>query len=252
MFDNNPRDLRDEPSFSRSGYQAVAGVNPDELAQERLRDLGDTARSIVHDMNNSLMPILGFAELLLMHPKNLEDTERVRRYLLSIQSAAERASEVIVRLRSFYDGASPASGSTVGAGDHSTDERLPFRGMRILFADDEPLVVQLVSDYLRGVGHTVHVATNGREALDQFRVNRYDLDLVLIDRAMPDLTGDQVAEQVRRERPELPIVLLTGLADASGGVESLPNGIDLVLGKPITMDALREALATVSARSHAR
>ena len=72
------------------------------IQQERLRALGQMASGIAHDFNNTLVPILGFCELLLLSPAILSDRAKATRYLETIQTAAKDAASVVSRLREFY------------------------------------------------------------------------------------------------------------------------------------------------------
>jgi len=72
------------------------------IQQERLRALGQMASGIAHDFNNSLMPIMGFSELLLAHPAILDDKEKTSGYLETIRTAAKDAASIVSRLREFY------------------------------------------------------------------------------------------------------------------------------------------------------
>ncbi len=72
------------------------------VQQERLRALGQMASGIAHDFNNALATILGFSELLLTRPRDLEDKEKVLAYLRIINTGAKDATRVVSRLREFY------------------------------------------------------------------------------------------------------------------------------------------------------
>jgi PAS domain S-box-containing protein len=72
------------------------------IQQERLRALGQMASGIAHDFNNTLVPILGFCELLMLNPAILEDRKKALGYIETIQTAAKDASSVVSRLREFY------------------------------------------------------------------------------------------------------------------------------------------------------
>src|SRR6185369_10346594 len=69
------------------------------------------------------------------------------------------------------------------------------RKLTILVADDEPMVREVISIYLTDDGHNVELACDGREALEKFRKTSFDV--VLTDRAMPDVNGDQLAAEVK-------------------------------------------------------
>jgi|GEM_PF-3501440 len=72
------------------------------VQQERLRALGEMASGIAHDFNNALAPVVGFSELLVTRPQDLDDKEKVLNYLQIINIAAKDASKVVSRLREFY------------------------------------------------------------------------------------------------------------------------------------------------------
>jgi len=64
------------------------------------------------------------------------------------------------------------------------------------------------------------------------------------DRAMPDMNGDQLADAIKELVSDQPVIMLTGLGNMMGTDEK-PQGVDLVLGKPVTMDMLRQALLNI-------
>ncbi|MDP6506282.1 MAG: PAS domain S-box protein, partial [Planctomycetota bacterium] len=72
------------------------------VQEERLHALGTMASGIAHDLNNVLTPILGFSELLLYSPGLLDDRERTKEFLETMNTAAQDASGIVGRLREFY------------------------------------------------------------------------------------------------------------------------------------------------------
>ncbi len=122
-------------------------------------------------------------------------------------------------------------------------DQASVRPLRLLLVDDEDTVRQILREYLVGDGHSVETASNGRDALDA--VVKAEFDIVLLDRAMPGLSGDQVAVAIKELKPDLPVVLLTGFGDMMKAAGEMPPGIDLILGKPLTIAGLRAALARV-------
>lgn len=113
--------------------------------------------------------------------------------------------------------------------------------LRILLADDDPAVLKMIEGLLSFDGHQVVSVADGREALDRFRPDRFDL--VITDRSMPEVTGDEVALTLSRTAPEVPVVLLTGYGDIMNAAQERPEGVAMVLGKPIGIKDLRAALA---------
>ncbi len=118
--------------------------------------------------------------------------------------------------------------------------------LRILVVEDEPLVREVIDVYLTEDQHTVTLAVNGRDGLEKFCAGEFDL--VLTDRAMPEMNGDELAAEIRKLSPAQPIVLLTGFGDLMTSAGEKPAGVDLVVGKPFNVATLRNAIATATGR----
>ena len=93
---------------------------------------------------------------------------------------------------------------------------------------------------LDDLGHTGIAASSGKEALDILR-QQGSVDLVITDYAMPQMTGLQLADAIKKEWPELPVIIATGFAEMEpGAATSLPK-----LAKPFTQAELAHMLARV-------
>jgi PAS domain S-box-containing protein len=124
------------------------------------------------------------------------------------------------------------------------------RGLRVLLTEDEPSLRQILTSYLRVDGHAIEAAENGREALARFSPGAFDL--VITDRAMPEMGGDQLAAELERRGSTTPVIMLTGLGDLMNEVGERPTGVDLVVAKPITLAELRAAVMMVTAEATVR
>ena len=112
--------------------------------------------------------------------------------------------------------------------------------LNILVVDDEPRVCEVISAFLESDGHGVTTARNGREGLEQFQ--RKPFDLIVTDRAMPEMSGDQMAGVIKKVNPHIPVVLLTGFGALIEVTGTQPKDIDVVLKKPITIGELRKTI----------
>jgi CheY-like chemotaxis protein/anti-sigma regulatory factor (Ser/Thr protein kinase) len=129
----------------------------------------------------------------------------------------------------------------VVAPEPSSEEDEPGRArLRVLVVDDAPEMTQMITLLLGAAGHLATCAATGREALDLLR--REPFDVVLTDRAMPGMAGDELAAEVKRLRPGLPVVMLTGYGALMHAAAETPVGVDAVLTKPIGGPALERAL----------
>lgn len=402
------------------------------VQQERLSALGQMASGIAHDFNNALSPIVGFSDLLLVHPEHLDDKEKVTHYLELVNAGAKDATNVVRRLREFYryreqteifqpvnlkelveqvilltqpkwkdqalakgitinvetnlhadsviagnaaalrealtnlvfnsvDAIIQKAEGSVGSpekanngtiairtytekadqhthsvngsakpsrqvllevsdngigmsedvrrrclepffstkGEHGTglglsmvfgivqrhegeieiksewgrgatfiiclpaadpsrrsrelaekEEVSSRQALHILVVEDEPLGRELVTEFLTADGHTVETAINGREGLEKFRVGRFDL--VVTDRAMPEMSGDQLAATIKQAAPKMPVIMLTGFGDMMQSAGEQPVMVDVIVSKPVVLNELQKAVAKVRSAGYLR
>ncbi len=116
----------------------------------------------------------------------------------------------------------------------------------ILFVDDEELIRNTISRMLERAGYTVVVRNSGEEALRFFTENQAEIDIVITDEIMPGIRGTALAAKLRKLRPELPVILLTGYDQGSFSDENIDNVIYRRLMKPIMKQELLEAIANVT------
>lgn len=119
------------------------------------------------------------------------------------------------------------------------------RPLRILFVEDKPLVRETIREHLLRQGHTVETASDGAQGLEKFLASRFDL--VISDLAMPIMSGEQLAVEIKRIAPNKPIILLTGFGEPYLAQNAYSDLVDCVLVKPVTLLALRQAIAKVTA-----
>ena len=117
------------------------------------------------------------------------------------------------------------------------------RPRRILVVDDQPVFVNILRHYLAHDLHTVETAHDGREALEKFRARTFDL--VITDRAMPHMHGEELAAAIKRIAPRTRVILLTGY-DGEETREPSP-WLDAVILKPVTHAALRAMISRTMA-----
>ncbi len=378
-----------------SALARLQAVQEQMVQQERLRAMGEMASGIAHDFNNALAPVLGFAELLLANPEQLDKVERITQYVTNIRTATLDAAAVVRRLSEFYRQPGPAEAkrpldlnalinqtvlltqpkwrdqAIVSGYRVELDERLapvpvvhgveaelreaftnlifnavdalptggvitvsssgedgcalvrvsdtgmgmtaetrqrcfePFyttkglrgtglglamvhgiitrhggtieveselncgttfvirllgsgaaevlmaprqanptkAGLRILVAEDEPLVREVICQLLRLEGHDVIAVDNGVQALDYLRTTA--CEVVITDRSMPRMSGDELALAMVQHGIETPVILLTGIGEFIRNSDAKLPGIRSVVSKPVTLTALREAIAAV-------
>ena len=386
--------LRETNERLQKALEELRATQQHVIQQERLRALGKMAGGVAHDFNNALIPIVGYAELLIERSELLEDRTVALNYLGLIRTAARDATVAVGRLREFYrqrddteifepvdllEALAEAISMTqprwhdeaLAQGRHITVERefqplpmiachggeiravvtnlifnavdalpqggritvracadgqnavfevqdagigmteevrarclepftttkgergtglglamvygivqrhhgtieiesklgegtlvrvrLPFyrgtslsasvekssldRRLKILLVDDEEVVRDVISLFLRHEEHEVETTASAIEALDLMR--KQNFDLVVTDHAMPGMAGGNFVATLRSAGFELPILMLTGFGELMTTSGTVPAGVTKILNKPVTMEALRSAIAAL-------
>ena len=118
------------------------------------------------------------------------------------------------------------------------------RPWRILVVDDQPVFVNILRHYLSSDLHTVDTAHDGHEALEKFQARTFDL--VITDRAMPHMRGEELAVAIKKQAPRTRVILLTGY-DGPTDAEAFETAVDALVLKPITHAALRAIVSRTMA-----
>ena len=103
----------------------------------------------------------------------------------------------------------------------------------ILLVDDEEINVLMLQQMLEGIGYSVTARTSSLEALEAFRAQPENFDLVLTDTAMPNMTGDQLAKELIMINPDIPIILLSGFSEMMTKQKARTIGIREYVMKPV-------------------
>ncbi|HML09969.1 MAG TPA: response regulator [Stellaceae bacterium] len=156
----------------------------------------------------------------------------------SVRIASEPGAGTIVTM--FL----PRAGSIAGENARTLADRAaapierPVGG--ILLVDDDPDVRAVAAAMLREAGHTVIEAGSGGAALEHLDDEASHIDLLIADLAMPGMNGFELARAARQERPDLPILFVTGFADMA---QSEKSAHGTVLQKPFRADELTAKVA---------
>src|SRR5579884_2867015 len=120
-------------------------------------------------------------------------------------------------------------------------------GVRVLIAEDEQRLADAIARGLRREGMAVDLAPDGAQALSKSRVVRYDV--IVLDRELPEIHGDEVCRRVREEHPDTGILMLTAAGSVEDIVEGLSIGADDYLAKPFRFAELVARIRALSRRA---
>jgi PAS domain S-box-containing protein len=119
---------------------------------------------------------------------------------------------------------------------------MPAGNEHILFVDDEAALADMVKQMLERLGYSVVAMTSSLDALEIFKKKADHYDLVITDQTMPHMAGVDLAKEIMRIRPEIPIILCTGFSEVINAEEAKTFGIREFLMKPFATRALAETI----------
>ena len=125
------------------------------------------------------------------------------------------------------------------------EELLQSGNERVMCIDDEADILYYTRKMLEALGYTVSTFTSSPDALDAFKRNPEDFDLIITDMAMPNLTGIDLSRQLLECRPGLPIILYTGYNETIDKEKAMKYGISSFLCKPVARGELLKTIRQV-------
>jgi CheY-like chemotaxis protein len=114
---------------------------------------------------------------------------------------------------------------------------------RLLFVDDEEWLVDMWKEILESLGYQMTVTTRPLEALQLFKDNPRNFDLVIADQTMPQMTGLELSQELLALRPELPVILVTGFSQVVTPEKAKAAGIREYIMKPLSISELTNAIS---------
>jgi signal transduction histidine kinase/ActR/RegA family two-component response regulator len=123
---------------------------------------------------------------------------------------------------------------------------------RILLVDDEVQIAFMEQKILERLGYSVTAKTSSKEALQIFSEQPDNFDLVITDMTMPQMTGDKLAQELMRIKPDIPVILCTGFNEMITEEKALQLGIDKFVMKPVVKDELAATIRSVLDKDHGR
>jgi CheY-like chemotaxis protein len=142
----------------------------------------------------------------------------------------------------------PAAESDAMQVEAVTTKTLRGHGQRIMYVDDEELLVYLMTRMLERLDYEVTGYTDAEDAIQAFRNDPGRFDALVTDLAMPDMTGHDLARALLQIRPDIPIVMTSGYIREEDTAAALEAGVQEVISKPHSVDDLGRVLQSTLER----
>jgi len=116
---------------------------------------------------------------------------------------------------------------------------------RILLVDDEKNMIDAIQPMLENLGYKVTARTSSIDALEAFRYDPKAFDLIITDMTMPNMTGKELASELKRMRPDMPVILCTGFSDQIDEKRATKMGINAFIMKPTVKSEMAKTIRKV-------
>lgn len=120
----------------------------------------------------------------------------------------------------------------------------------VLVVDDELLIRDLLFDFLTSQGYNVHLAENGKKAVEM--LDGIDFQVALVDLKMPEIDGVEFTSILQQRRPTIPVIIMTAYPSMNSAIESIRNGVFDYLIKPFKIAELSDTVSLAIAEYRAR
>ena len=114
-----------------------------------------------------------------------------------------------------------------------------------LYTGEKKFLIDVGKELLESLGYQVETRISAYDALEAFQVKPDKYDLIITDMTMPKMTGEKLAEKIKKIRPNIPILMCTGFSTmiAPGAIEEM--GINSILMKPLTLNDLAKTVRRI-------
>jgi two-component system cell cycle sensor histidine kinase/response regulator CckA len=118
----------------------------------------------------------------------------------------------------------------------------------VLVVEDERIMLRLLAKFLSRQGYQVLLAADGEQAIDGYCRHKTEIDVVLLDVGLPKVSGVDVLRKMKKENPDVRVVVASGYLDAQMKAEMYRAGVKAFVDKPYLLPEMLEKLRSVAER----
>ena len=127
--------------------------------------------------------------------------------------------------------------------EKDTSEEIRKGNGGVLVVDDEAFILEVTAELLENLGYRVMTARGGKEAIDQYRSHWKDVDLIMLDMIMPEMSGDMTFDELCVINPDVKVILASGYSLTGRAKQLMEKGAVSFIQKPYQLSELSRKLA---------
>jgi CheY-like chemotaxis protein len=201
--------------------------------------VGHITGGVLHDFNNVLQGIIGLAEMLDADPSV---PEKAKISMKAIRRLGQNATQMVQNLGDDTQVYQHDSAESVDTHVSTISEPTSPDKLSILIAEDDPLVLNVVTGMLKHLGYSTLVAKDGVEAFQVYTDNIDRIGMIITDMAMPRLGGLELAAKILAVTADAKIIVMTGYLQEELEIRPEEFGLAGWLEKPMTAERIRQVV----------
>lgn len=123
------------------------------------------------------------------------------------------------------------------------------RSTTILLVDDEDIIIDVAQELLKAIGYRVLTAKSGNAAVELYKADRDEIDMVILDMIMPDMDGGETYDRLKEINPDIKVLLLSGYSINGQASEIMQRGCNGFIQKPFNMKDLSQTIREILSSS---
>ncbi len=201
--------------------------------------VGHITGGVLHEFNNVRQGIIGLVEMV---DADLSVPEKAKITMKAIRRLAQNATLIVQSLGDESQPSKSRANDVAAVAATIVTEPPIDDNLIIIVAEDDPLVLNVVTGMLKYLGYSTLSASDGQEALQTFNDNVDKIGMVITDMATPIMGGLELTEKILVDKPETKIVVITGYLKEELELDPDEFGLAGWLEKPMTADRLRQVV----------
>lgn len=114
-----------------------------------------------------------------------------------------------------------------------------------LLVDDEDMILDVGQELLKNLGYKVLIASGGKEALESYEKNKEEIDIVILDMIMPQMSGGKAYDKLKQINPDIKVLISSGYSINGQGTKILNRGCSGFIQKPFNMKELSRSIREI-------
>ncbi len=237
----------DQIAETAAGFETGGKSGDNQATVQEMEPIATPSNGVVKKFNTLFTGIQGRLSLMLA---DIDSCHPYFEHLKGIEGMIKKGADLTNQLlgstketRGHIKTAYP--NQEKGARQKKLSERLLKGTETVLVVEDEEMLLDVSRQMLMAIGYEVMVARTGKEAIDIYDKKKDDIDMVILDMVMPDMSGGEAYDRLKEVKPDIKVLLSSGYGLEDEARQTLARGCNGFIQKPFSIKQLSEKIRDI-------